>query len=304
MNNSYRFYIPLILLLLSMRVLASNLPDYLLEQAINLSDGDTVTLADYQDDKPVYLKFWASWCQPCLEQMPHFQKVQKQYGNEIVVISINIDMNDNQQAVQTMIKQFGLTMPMAIDESGDLAQAFHLLGTPYHLLFDRHSNLVHHGHEANKLLDNKLALVAEAQDINMFDAGSLLEGGAELLLPVEDGRAHGLFFTATWCDWYLAESRSQVARHCAAAQEKMNDVVKQHPDIIWHGIISRLWTSEKDVAEYRDKFSIDHDLHIDQRNEWFYRYGVKKFPTLVLVENGKEIYRVEGDFDINQLPID
>ena len=303
MNALLRHFVFFNFLLASVSLFASNLPGYLLNQPIRLMNGETVNLADYQGKKPVYLKFWATWCQPCREQMLHFQEVQQRYGDEIVVIGVNIDMNDNQQAVQKMINNFSLTMPTAIDSNGDLAQAFHLLGTPYHLLFDRHSNLVHLGHEANKQLDNKLLLVSQAGTVDQLDSSSLLETAPALSLPIDDGRTHALFFTATWCDWYLAESRPKIASECATAQRKINSLVQQYPQIVWHGIVSRLWTAKKDITEYREKFSVNHDLSIDQRNEWFHRYGVKGFPTLVLIDNGEEIYRKEGDFNITDFPI-
>ena len=37
-----------------------------------------VTLGSFDNGKPTYIKLWASWCQPCIEQMPHFQQLQQQ----------------------------------------------------------------------------------------------------------------------------------------------------------------------------------------------------------------------------------
>ena len=45
--------------------------------------------------KLVYLKFWATWCQPCREQMPHLQETYESFGDDIEVIAVNIDINDS-----------------------------------------------------------------------------------------------------------------------------------------------------------------------------------------------------------------
>ena len=37
----------------------------------------------------MYLKFWASWCVPCNQQAPDFEKIYEQYGKRITVVSVN-----------------------------------------------------------------------------------------------------------------------------------------------------------------------------------------------------------------------
>ena len=49
--------------------------------------GGPVRLADF--DTPVVLNFWASWCQPCIQEMPDFQRLHEQYGDRIAMIGVN-----------------------------------------------------------------------------------------------------------------------------------------------------------------------------------------------------------------------
>ncbi|ARN73784.1 hypothetical protein BST96_06455 [Oceanicoccus sagamiensis] len=284
-----------VLVLLSHFATAAKLPASVLQQPITLLTGETLTLAQYQGKQPLYLKFWASWCQPCRQQMPHFQEVQQRYGDKIAVLGINLAINDPLNTVQQTLTDYGLTMPTAMDSRGDLARAFRLQGTPYHLLLDRHGQLVHRGHEADQPLDNKLALLAQSETVAQLDASQLIETGPALTLPIDNGKTHALLFTATWCDWYLAETRPQHAQYCAEAQQHINRLAKANPHIRWQGIVSRLWTGEKDLAEYRKKFAVTLPLAIDQRNSWFYRYRVNQFPTLIVIQQGREVYRVSGD---------
>lgn len=281
--------------------LASNLPDALLHEPIHLISGEQTTLADFQGRKPVYLKFWATWCQPCRQQMPHFEHVQQEYGNEIEVIAINLGINDDIGSVRDAMREFGLTMPMAIDESGDLAQAFRLVGTPYHLVFDRDMNLIHYGHEADSVLDSSLALVAQRRQAEIIDSSVLVEKEADIPVALDDGRLHALLFTATWCDWYWAETRPEASRSCIQAQKTVNGLQAEYPDVDWLGVINRLWTGDKDLAEYRDKFAVQHATQIDKSNRLFHRYGINELPVLLLIRNGDVVGRVANFSDANAI---
>ncbi|GLX79910.1 hypothetical protein tinsulaeT_32500 [Thalassotalea insulae] len=285
----------------SFNVFSSNLPDELLHQPITLLSGKQVTLADFQGNKPVYLKFWATWCQPCLKEMPHFQHIQQQYGDSIEVISINLGLNDDAETVAQTVKKFNLTMPMTIDKSGDLAKAFHFIGTPYHLLFDKQMNLVHLGHKANESLDNKIALLSQQENVDLLASNKLQENEADLKLNLNDGKTHALLFTATWCDWYLKDSRPEVSQSCITAQQNANVLYQQYPQIAWQGVISRLWTGEKDVSAYKKKYTIEHPIALDKTNQLFHQYAVNDLPTLILIKDNKVLLRTNDLKDQEQL---
>ena len=283
--------------LFSVKIFAGNLPDELLRMPIALMSGEQTSLAEYNGEKPVYLKFWATWCQPCMKEMPHFEHVQKEYADSLAVIGINLGMNDDRNSVEKVIEQFDLSMPMAIDESGDLVQAFRMIGTPYHLLFDRNMNLVHVGHKANESLDNKIALVSQTKTMDLLDASLLDEAAADTLIEMDDNKTNALFFTAAWCDWYLKDTRPEMSKNCIAAQEQMNNFYSQYPDIKWNGILSRLWTGDKDLADYKKKYAIEHPLQVDKNNRLFHRYQVNDMPTLILVRDNKVIAKTTDFMD-------
>jgi thiol-disulfide isomerase/thioredoxin len=54
----------------------------------------TVSLNQFRG-KPVLLNFWASWCAPCVEEMPSLVQLQKQMGSKIVVLAVNLDSDQN-----------------------------------------------------------------------------------------------------------------------------------------------------------------------------------------------------------------
>ncbi|ALO33940.1 hypothetical protein CMT41_03760 [Colwellia sp. MT41] len=278
-------------------VQASNVSQQLLTMPITLTTGEVVTLAQYQGKKPVYLKFWATWCKPCIEQMPHFEQISQQHSDNLAIIAINLGINDNLAAVQKVQQEFNLSMPMAIDKSGDLAQAFRLLGTPYHLLFDKQMNLVHLGHKADSVLDNKISLLSSEQQLDLLADNAITETALPLELGLNDNKIQAFLFTATWCDWYFKDSRPSSSQQCIAAQNSINDLTQQFANIEWQGIISRLWTGPAELANYTKKYQVKHAIAIDVSNSMFHQYAVKELPSLIMVKDGEVILRTSDFYE-------
>jgi thiol-disulfide isomerase/thioredoxin len=57
-------------------------------------DGEVIDLGGLYGKKAVYLKFWATWCVPCREQMPHFERVYQTAGRDLAVVAVDIGLND------------------------------------------------------------------------------------------------------------------------------------------------------------------------------------------------------------------
>jgi cytochrome c biogenesis protein CcmG, thiol:disulfide interchange protein DsbE len=71
------------------RMIGSPAPDF------TIRDSDhTVSLHDYHGKK-VILNFWASTCEPCIEEMPALEKLQQQMGTEAVIVGISTDASDS-----------------------------------------------------------------------------------------------------------------------------------------------------------------------------------------------------------------
>ena len=271
---------------------ASSVDQEILALPITTLTGETISLGQYKNDRPVYLKFWATWCQPCRRQMPHFQHTQEKYGKKIKIIAINLGINDSIKLVKETKNEFGLTMPIAIDTSGKLAQAFNLVGTPYHVLIDKNGAIVHKGFKASKELDKKIQLLTAKKPSDLPDISVPSDSNTPIEIKSNAHKITALFFTATWCDWYLKDSRPAMSKNCIAAQHIINTLYQKFPEYNWVGITSRLWTGEKELNKYKKKYNIIHPIAIDTSNDAFFTYKVKKFPTLILIKNGKELTRI------------
>lgn len=115
--------------------------------------GEQVTLSDYKGKKPVYLKFWATWCSYCKVEMPHLQDVENRYGDKIEVLAVNVGMNDSVANIQKFYQSGGFNLPTTIDQQGLLTSLYGVVGTPNHVLINRDGVVVYRTFLATDQLD-------------------------------------------------------------------------------------------------------------------------------------------------------
>lgn len=100
----------------------------------DLVDGSTFTLSE-QSGKVVLLNFWATWCGPCVGEMPAFEKLQKEYGDEVAVLAVNC--LEDEETVRQFITENGYTFPIAFDVEGVVNMKYPTDGIPYTLVIGK-----------------------------------------------------------------------------------------------------------------------------------------------------------------------
>jgi len=112
-----------------------------LAPAFTLEDinGRPLSLTDYQG-KVVLLDFWATWCAPCLEEIPHFVEMQQKYGPQGMQV-IGISMDDNAKPVQAFYQQQKMNYPVAIGDAKLAERYGGVLGLPVTFVIDREGRI-------------------------------------------------------------------------------------------------------------------------------------------------------------------
>ena len=90
-------------------------------------EGNPFRLSDL--DQPVVLNFWASWCQPCVEEMPDFQLLHEEYGERMLMIGVN-DGEDPETAAE-FAERLEVDYLILIDPTKQLTDGpYRLIGRP------------------------------------------------------------------------------------------------------------------------------------------------------------------------------
>jgi peroxiredoxin len=94
--------------------------------------------------KVVVLSFWATWCGPCKEEMPHLQAMYKELEQQgFVVLSISTDDARSASKVKPFIMKMGYTFPVLLDRESTVIGAYNPSKTlPYTVVVDRKGEVV------------------------------------------------------------------------------------------------------------------------------------------------------------------
>jgi cytochrome c biogenesis protein CcmG, thiol:disulfide interchange protein DsbE len=98
-----------------------------------------LTLSGYRG-KVVLLDFWATWCSPCREEIPHFVALQNKYGPEGFQV-IGISMDDDAKPVREFAREYKLNYPVAVGDDKLADRYGGVLGLPVNFVIDREGRI-------------------------------------------------------------------------------------------------------------------------------------------------------------------
>lgn len=105
-------------------------PDFTLKNM----NGEKVALKDYRG-KVVLLDFWASWCGPCIAELPYLQKLMKSYENNSSVIFLTISTDIEPEVVKKFVKENNYTFPVLMNNGTSIQ--YNVKGIPVLFIIDQ-----------------------------------------------------------------------------------------------------------------------------------------------------------------------
>ena len=122
--------------------LSSSAPDFTLKSVA----GPNLRLQE-QRGQVVMINFWATWCGPCRQEMPHLNRIYDKYRSTgFVLLGVNID--DDPRAAADLAAKLGLRFPVLLDTDKKVSRVYDMSAMPATLLVDRDGRVryIHRGY--------------------------------------------------------------------------------------------------------------------------------------------------------------
>ena len=124
-------------------------------------DGHEFSLEKEVGAGPLVLDFWATWCKPCIKELPVLQVISTDYEKRGVrVVTVNIDGPHNQAKIRPFIQRHRLQLPVLLDKAGSVIKQCQLLAVPSTVIISSAGEMVykHSGYKPGdgKVLRSKL----------------------------------------------------------------------------------------------------------------------------------------------------
>lgn len=101
------------------------------------SQGGVLTTLDRYRGRVVLLNFWATWCPPCVQEVPSLEMLKRQMeGKAFQILAVSVD-EEGWPAIQQFLKKVPVTMMILLDARGDIASRYGVDFLPVSLLIDK-----------------------------------------------------------------------------------------------------------------------------------------------------------------------
>jgi thiol-disulfide isomerase/thioredoxin len=128
---------------------------------VNDLDGKPVDLGRYIGKQPLFLEFWATWCELCEELLPRVRAAQAAYGSKVAFIGVNVTVNQSPERVRRYLETHKPPFLTLYDDQGTSIRAYQVPTTSYVVIVDRAGRVAYTGTGGTQDLDGVLRKVTQ-----------------------------------------------------------------------------------------------------------------------------------------------
>ena len=107
----------------------------------------------FEPGKVYVVEFWATWCGPCKQSIPHLTELQKKYAGKVKFVGVAVSVNQSPERVKLYAAKHGLPFDVLYDRKGHATDAYEVPATSYIVVIDGKGTVVYTGVGADQDID-------------------------------------------------------------------------------------------------------------------------------------------------------
>ena len=199
------------------QLLGKAAPDFRLKRL----RGSELSLAEFKG-KVVLLDFWATWCAPCRQEMPDFEKLHRELSGKDVVI-LAIDVNEGEDIVAEYIDKEKYTFPVLFSEGSDVLERYSVNAYPTLVAIDKSGRIADYAIGRGPESENRIR-----QAIDRARAGAPPPGPVTTL-PSSNARPAGVPAPVTAEDFLRESVRLHAGKDLTGAVSALDHALQLNP---------------------------------------------------------------------------
>lgn len=128
-------------------------------------NGNTHTLSEYQG-KTLFINFWATWCSPCKQELPHIQTIYEEYEKEgedglivLTVVAPEYGSEGTAEEIEAFVEQEGYTFPVLLDTTAEIFGAYGIRAFPTTFMINQEGEV--YGYITGQLTEDMMHSIIE-----------------------------------------------------------------------------------------------------------------------------------------------
>ena len=114
---------------------------------LQMLGGGQMSLAEHKGNV-IMVNFWATWCAPCRQEMPHLEALHQRYS-PLGFTLLGVNVEDDPAGAQAWLEETPVSFPILFDPENGVSELYDVIAMPSTVMIDRQGNMrhLHHGYK-------------------------------------------------------------------------------------------------------------------------------------------------------------